>query len=271
MFHTPQVYLRRTCFMPLYKNMTLQTPHQSILRPIWEKLFHSGINLSLILIIGLGVPRFIFASQGKFQYIIVLFLMMWIIPYVFLHKQGRVQIGMRLPKNVFWLIGTIPLGAAAAVLVHLIGYGLYGTSPQNWYINVGNSIFQTQPSLLELPKFSLFIMITIPAVIFSPLGEELFFRGLVHESFREKFGVYSATLIDATAFAITHIAHHGCNQTPVGISISWISVLIWVLLIFVTGLVFSFAKHKSGSIIGAILCHVSFNVTMQWCIVYLLF
>ena len=44
---------------------------------------------------------------------------------------------------------------------------------------------------------------------FSPIGEELFYRGIVHGSFTGRFGEQKASFFDSLTFAITHLAHFG--------------------------------------------------------------
>ena len=50
-------------------------------------------------------------------------------------------------------------------------------------------------------------------MIFSPIGEELFFRGIVHSSFAKSIGNFKASIIDSVAFALTHISHFGTIPT----------------------------------------------------------
>jgi hypothetical protein len=116
----------------------------------------------------------------------------------------------------------------------------------------------------------MFLIMAFTGMIFSPIGEELFFRGIVHGSFAKTVGNKKASIIDSSAFAFTHISHFGL----VFVNNSWdfyvVPTLIWVLGMFIASLVFFEMKKRTDSILGAILCHSGFNLGMIYCIFYLL-
>ena len=105
---------------------------------------------------------------------------------------------------------------------------------------------------------------------FSPIGEELFFRGIVHSSFAKSFGDKKASFVDSSAFALTHIAHFGL----VFINNQWkfltTPTLIWVLSMFSVSVLFFIFKKRVSSIWGAVVCHSAFNLGMVYCIFYLM-
>jgi len=43
-------------------------------------------------------------------------------------------------------------------------------------------------------------------MLFSPIGEEFLYRGIVHGSFVSRFGEWRASVFDSLAFALTHVA-----------------------------------------------------------------
>ena len=105
---------------------------------------------------------------------------------------------------------------------------------------------------------------------FSPIGEELFFRGIVHSSFAKSIGEKKASIVDSSAFALTHISHFGL----VFISNQWrflsVPAIIWVLSMFLVSVLFFTFKKYTGSILGAMICHAAFNLGMIYCIFYLM-
>ena len=103
---------------------------------------------------------------------------------------------------------------------------------------------------------------------FSPIGEELFFRGIVHASFAKSIGEKKAGIVDGSAFAITHISHFGLVFLNGQWNFLIIPTLIWVTGMFLVSLLFFAFKKYSGSILGAILCHAAFNLGMIGCIFY---
>ena len=104
---------------------------------------------------------------------------------------------------------------------------------------------------------------------FSPIGEELFFRGIVHSSFAKSIGEERASIVDSSAFAITHISHFGLIFINHQWSFLLTPALIWLSSMFLVSLLFFICKRYSGSILGAMICHAAFNLGMIYCIFYL--
>jgi hypothetical protein len=183
-----------------------------------------------------------------------------IAPFLFLTKFGRNQIGITKPQNFKWLFIALMGGLIASLLLHFIGQFLYDNSFQNWYQYIGKS----------MDKSKGFAIIATMGMIFSPIGEELFFRGIVHTSFTKSIGEKKASIVDSSAFALTHISHFGL----VFINNTWdfyfIPTIIWVTSMFLVSLLFFTFRKKVGSILGAIVCHAAFNFGMTYSIFYLM-
>ena len=103
---------------------------------------------------------------------------------------------------------------------------------------------------------------------FSPIGEEVFYRGLVHECFARSVGNRRAALVDSAAFAMVHVAHFGLVYSGQGWRFLPGPTLLWVTGLFITCLFFSVARAKSGSLVGAIVAHALFNLSMNYFIFY---
>ncbi len=234
------------------------------LRPFWGRIFFYNWKFGLFLILIICIPRFILVlnanSGGNFGYIGLIMTMSAIAPFIFLTKFGRNQIGITKPQNYKWLFFALLAGLIISLLLHFIGQILYDNSFQNWFQYIGKS----------LDKSKGFAIIASMGMIFSPIGEELFFRGIVHTSFSKSIGEKKASLVDSSAFALTHISHFGL----VFINNKWdfylIPTLIWVASMFLGSLLFIAFRKKVGSILGAIVCHAAFNFGMTYCIFYLM-
>lgn len=107
-------------------------------------------------------------------------------------------------------------------------------------------------------------------MVFSPLGEEFFYRGLIHRALLRGFSSVTSTLIDSGAFALTHLCHFGLIYS-MG-RWEWLPgpAAIWVGLMLLAALVFSLYRKLSGSIWGAVFCHAGFNLGMTYWIFFLL-
>lgn len=234
------------------------------LRPFWGRIFFYNWKFGLFLILIICIPRFILVlnanSGGNFGYIGLIMTLSAIAPFLFLTKFGRNQIGITKPQNYKWLFFALLAGLIISLLLHFIGQILYDNSFQNWFQYIGKS----------LDKSKGFAIIASMGMIFSPIGEELFFRGIVHTSFSKSIGEKKASLVDSSAFALTHISHFGL----VFINNKWdfylIPTLIWVASMFLGSLLFIAFRKKVGSILGAIVCHAAFNFGMTYCIFYLM-
>ncbi|MEO6453183.1 MAG: CPBP family intramembrane glutamic endopeptidase [Ginsengibacter sp.] len=192
-----------------------------------------------------------------------------IAPFIFLSKYGRKQIGLTKPKKRIWLLTAFISGLIVSVLLYFLGQSLYGNSYENWYNYIGKS-YNIPIGINKNDKAILFTIMALTGMTFSPIGEELFFRGIVHSAFAKSIGENKASIVDSSAFAVTHISHFGL----VFINNHWIFLttptLIWVLSMFLVSILFFIFKKYSGSILGAIVCHSAFNFGMIYCIFYLM-
>lgn len=243
------------------------------LRPFWQKLFTFDWRFGLFLLLIICIPRFVLMLAAyvnrNYASIGLIMLLSAIFPYIFLSAYGRKEIGIRKVSKFTWLIWAILFGLAFSSLLFLVGQALYGNSHNNWYYYIGRS-YNIPPSIGQHDKLILFSVTAITGMLFSPIGEEFFFRGLVQTSFARSFGELRAALLHSSTFAIVHIAHFGL----VFVNQQWhflpIPTLMWVFSMFLVSLLFTYVKKRSGSLFGAILCHSAFNLGMTYCIFYLM-
>lgn len=242
------------------------------LRPFWRKIFDFDWKFGIFLIVLICVPRFFLVleanASGDYKYIGMVMLISALAPFVFLSKAGWKEIGLTRPKSYRWLLFALLLGGGAAFLLYLLGQSLYGDSYQNWYKYIGKS-YNIPNDINEHNKLILFSVMSVTGMIFSPIGEEFFFRGIVHSSFARSVGDKKASLVDASAFALTHISHFGLVFLNYKWQLFYFPTILWVLGMFATGIIFYLCKKFSGSLIGAISCHAAFNLVMIYCIFYL--
>jgi membrane protease YdiL (CAAX protease family) len=243
------------------------------LRPFWNKFFKFNWKFGLFLILAVCVPRFILVlnanSSGNYSFIGLIMVISAIVPFIFLSKYGRKEIGITKPQKYNWLLISFASGLIVSILLYFIGQSLYGNSYENWYNYIGRS-YNIPAGINQKGKAILFTITVLTGMTFSPIGEELFFRGIVHSSFAKSIGEKKASIVDSSAFAVTHISHFGL----VCINNQWnfliLPTLIWVLSIFSVGVMFFAFKKYSGSILGAIICHSAFNLGMIYCIFFMM-
>jgi uncharacterized protein len=246
---------------------------QNELKPFWHKFFDFNWKFGLFLIIIICIPRFLLVlnanASGNYAPLGIVMVISAIVPFIFLNKYGRGKIGIKTSKKYkSWLIA-FATGLMVSVLIYSLGQILYGNTYENWYQYIGNS-YQISVEINQHDKLILFVVMAFTGMTFSPIGEELLFRGIIHASFEKSIGTKNASIVDSTAFALTHISHFGL----VFINNRWdfyaFPTLIWVFCMFLVSLLFFECKIYAESILGAILGHAAFNLGMIYCIFYLM-
>jgi membrane protease YdiL (CAAX protease family) len=243
------------------------------LRPFWSKFMKFDWRFGLFLILLICIPRFILVlnanATGNYGSIGLIMTVSAIVPFIFLNKNGRKNIGISKPANFRWLIISLITGLVFSYILYWSGQRLFGDSYENWYHYIGKSY--NIPSVISpRDKLILFSITAITSMIFSPVGEELFFRGIVHASFERTTGEKRASMADGTAFALTHLSHFGLVYINNHWSFFALPALIWVISMYLASILFYACKKYSGSILGAIICHAAFNLGMVFCIFYMI-
>ncbi|WKX75237.1 CPBP family intramembrane glutamic endopeptidase [Zobellia laminariae] len=241
------------------------------LKPFWRKIFNFDWKFGLFLILLICIPRFALVLQANqtanYSWLGLIMFISAIVPFLFLSKKGRRKIGLKKPENFNWVIIAIVIGLVFSISLYYLGVALYGNSFENWYYYIGKS-YNIPAGIDGEGKLILFSVMALTGMTFSPIGEELFFRGIVHSSMATSLGDRKASLIDSSAFALVHISHFGL----VFVNQEWrfllVPTIIWVLSMFCVSILFYICRKRSGSILGAILCHAAFNLGMIYCIFY---
>ena len=246
---------------------------QQELKPFWTRIFSFDWKFGLFLIFVVCIPRFVLVlhanTTGNYGSIGLIMFVSALAPFIFLTKYGRREIGLIKPKKYHWLLFAFVSGLAFSFLLHFSGQSLYGNTYENWYNYIGRS-YKIPAGINPHDRSILFTIMAITGMTFSPIGEELFFRGIIHSAFAKSIGDSKASLVDSTAFALTHISHFGLVFIGNQWNLLTTPTLIWVSSMFLVSLLFFMCKKYSGSILGAIICHAAFNLGMIYCIFYLM-
>ncbi|MBN1305081.1 MAG: CPBP family intramembrane metalloprotease [Anaerolineales bacterium] len=243
-----------------------------ILYTFWRRIFKHPWWLSVVLFLILaGVCAYgLFGPEKARRWIMFGFFILWFTPFLFFSKAGRRNLGIKKIGNPLWLLWGFLLGGAASSLVFILGFLLYGRNSDNWYVSVLVS-WLIDEQMMELPRLALFAMFTFPAVVFSPVGEEFFFRGIIHETVKEKWGVAIATVVNAMAFGLVHLMHHGIQWGQRGLQVSIFSGLLWFVLMMGVSWLFTICRLEGDAIWPAVFSHAAFNLTKNMTIFWFLF
>src|SRR5256885_16203051 len=102
-----------------------------MLQSFWGKFFQWNGLFGFVLILLFGIPRFIVVLQanqtGNYRYVSLIFIMMWIAPFVLLTREGRSSIGMKRPRNNHWLFISLLTGAAACAVTFGVAELCFGS------------------------------------------------------------------------------------------------------------------------------------------------
>lgn len=100
----------------------------------------------------------------------------------------------------------------------------------------------------DLPSIGVATTI-VYAIAIAPIGEELFFRGVLFRSIRDRHGFWAGALGSAVVFGLIHYIPGPALD----------SLLLMSVMVF-TGLGLAYIYERRGSLLAPIAAHVTFNV-----------
>jgi len=245
--------------------MNQDTPDPShFLRPAWRRSIGPPWIVSLLILAILASVRY-YAVLGPPRARILFLahaLVMWALPFIFLTPQGRRDIGLRKPRNTPSALAWSALaGAACGLAFFAIGMVLYGNSADNWCVSIRDS-FHLAEMRAAMPLAAAFAAVVLPAMIVSPIGEEILFRGLLQQSFTLRWNIPVATVVNGLAFGLVHLHVHGLWHDAAGFHIRLVSGALMVLLMAGLSAVFTLCRLRSGSLYAAMIAHSACNLAM---------
>lgn len=90
------------------------------------------------------------------------------------------------------------------------------------------------------------ILVMLFAVVIGPVFEELVFRGFLLPLLARSFGSTLGIVFTAIPFALLHVSTYGWT---------WQALLI----VFIAGLVFGYARERTGSTVASTMIHMGYN------------
>lgn len=190
------------------------------------------------------------------------FVLMTMAPWLLLGRNGRLDIGLQRPQSWLTLGPAIVAGAMAALACFGLGLLMFGHSQDNWYVTIAAS-YRGMVDTAGFSPWKLHLVFTLPALLLSPIGEEIFFRGLLQGALEQRFAVRMSRGIECSLFALVHLCHHGITIGGAGMIIRPVSAAWWVGAMFLTAFLFAAIRKRTGSLFPAIAAHAAFNATMN--------
>lgn len=91
--------------------------------------------------------------------------------------------------------------------------------------------------------------------VWAGLGEEVFYRGYLHERLERASGFGPAALLSAVLFSVRHATQFAL----LGREYPWPVIGMWLVIAFALGLWMSFLYKRTGSLTVPVLAHYGFN------------
>ncbi|MDZ7694240.1 MAG: type II CAAX endopeptidase family protein [Balneolaceae bacterium] len=213
-------------------------------------LIHAAIRFS-----GLLNPLFIPLSM----------VIIWPLPWLLSPKPSRRQLGFRAPVSAWWFLGGPAVALLMLAFCFTAAWLIIGGTNDNWFVQhaltLHKSLGQTPASTSTLIQFGI---VTIPAMLFSPLAEEFLYRGYLLRGLSNRWGLPAGMVTQALAFTLVHLTHYGL------VPYQPILITVWLPCMFLAALGFGWITQKSRSIWIAVLSHSVFNLGMN-AVVFLAF
>ncbi len=238
---------------------------KSHLRPKIQRIFPREWILCIVLYLLFFIIRGLGSLGPESIRIIILvgFVMMWPLPFIFYSRNNWKLLGLKKINKPWWILWGFLLGVGGAFIVYLIGWSIFGNTNDHWYISLLNQVI-SEENRAYMSNAVLFPIVTFPAIIFSPIGEELFFRGMIHEAFKKPEKIWLGGIVNSIAFGLIHIFHYGISYDSTnGFEIQPWTGLLWFFLMIGVSWLFTLTREKSGSIYPAIISHSAFNLAMN--------
>jgi uncharacterized protein len=234
------------------------------MNPRWRMAVTFGLLAFLMVHVWLRAKG-LFGAPSLRPLILGSFLLLWPTPWLLLSTAERQQIGFGKPQARVWWLTALASGMAAALVCFVIAWLLFGATPDNPFVSVRASFLSG--GVPPVGPLGLFLIFTIPGLIFSPFGEEVFCRGVIYGRVRSALGDPSSAAVgiavSALVFATIHLLHHGVTVTDGTLGFRVGSGAVWFTMMFLTSLVFSTLRRAGGSIWLAIAAHSAFNLAMN--------
>jgi hypothetical protein len=189
-------------------------------------------------------------------------LVMWALPFLVLTRQGRREIGLRKQGNSAKALALSALaGVCAGFAIYAVSMILFGSSLDNLCVSIRDS-FQLDQLLAVMPRAAAFAIIVLPAMILTPIGEEILFRGVIQQSFAMRWNLPVATIVNGLAFGLIHLHVHGIVHDAAGFHLRIVSATLTVLFLAGVSAVFTLCRLRSGSLYAAMVAHAACNLAM---------
>lgn len=239
-------------------------------RPFWSRKYCPPWLIALLAMAFLGAMRaYAMLGPSAAQPLYLLYCVATCcLPFILLTKSGRDEIGMIL-KEAPWgsFTGCALAGAGYAVFLFCAGQSIYGNSPDNWNLSI-RSYLRIEDLRGLMPPAAIVALYLIPAITLTPLGEEMLFRGIVHQAIARRWSVLSGVLVNSLGYGLVYSYVHAIWRNSDGLHIRLLSGCASSVLMAGAGVVFTVCRMRTRCLPAAMVAHAAFNIAMVAMVVY---
>ncbi len=218
----------------------MKTKEQNINQWDFQDIFMSMFCIVAIMALYLGIAQFFSFDNNRYLYLVVSQIMFYIIAtasilyFAVFRKSNTINDFLGVKK-----IKTMTIEGLIIFIFILLATTLIDNFFERF---VGIKLSDVYKNIDK----HLILIMSIAGVFFAPFAEEIFFRGFLQPVFVRKFGMNLGIILVALTFSSLHFLY-----------IDNISALLSIISV---GLILSFAKEKTGSIIPCIIAHFLNNL-----------
>lgn len=191
-----------------------------------------------------------------------------VVPLLLFSGAGRRRAGLRFDNlKASHVVGGLLLGAFCGLAFFYIGLLQQRMVGHSWLESVSEYLRVRDMAGL-LPPLGILLLFLIPAATMTPVGEEVLLRGLVLEALSERWGRVIGILGNSLLNGVMYLYVHGVVRSATGLRLVPHDAVATMILLLVTGLLFSWLRLRSRSIVPAIAAHAGFNLVLVASVLY---
>ncbi len=242
----PYSYVPPRSFMDRYASMSPREAWwrsikwgvgESILALVLIFVLYYTVSLIPMLVAGLN-----YRNISVFAYVLLMCPLLAASAYFIAHRkgQGLKELGLRsisLKREIGW-------GTLGGLLALIGNVGLFYILWLIYYLATGERLINPQMNVLKSQSGMMLVLYILSIVVFAPIFEELFFRGVLYPPLRNKLGRTQGMVLLAFIFAFLHFQLSG------------------LLSLFMVGLIITFLYDETGSLYPSIIAHAINNTVV---------
>ena len=189
-------------------------------------------------------------------------LVMWLLPAIFLTREGWRAIGLSSPRGGAAAIALcVAIGVLAGLAFFAISMNAHGLPADSWIASVRTGM-QLDEMRKAMGPAAIFGLLAVPVLIVTPVGEEILFRGLIQQAFAMRWNWIVGMVVNGLAFGLVLLHVHGLTHDAAGFHLRLVSGELFVLGGVALSALFTQCRMQTGSLFAAMAAHAGCNAAV---------